>query len=340
MDFRARPLRWVRKTGIFTVGSVQFKSDKRKGARSMRYQLIVATVATCLLLDACASRQDVPSAVSTPSTDIHEAVLIDLDKPLHFMTADGAETIGPAGSYRVEPAQGAQMRLRSDGHTTILIAADDTIHDIDLSIPFALTFAEREDQSHVLLLMPDGRALDAVGSLRGIRPRDAKLVTRHYQFSPGSGMVNFGEGTSGRRPPSAQSTASSAYREGMGSSGNVGAGGELQMIQLQSLISQRQTALALTTAILNAQNERFHLEYGMNRPGADYAQRTEATPETCRASCSGDQPCQAFTFVKPTAGIANGQCYLKRAVPSPVAAPCCISGKRKSAQEEIIGNSR
>ena len=43
----------------------------------MRYQLIVATVATCLLLDACASRQDVPSAVSTPSTDIHEAVLID-----------------------------------------------------------------------------------------------------------------------------------------------------------------------------------------------------------------------------------------------------------------------
>jgi hypothetical protein len=112
------------------------------------------------------------------------------------------------------------------------------------------------------------------------------------------------------------------------------------MIQLQSVISQRQTALALATAIGNAQNERFHLEYGMNRPGADYAQRMEASLEGCRTSCSGDQTCQAFTFVKPTRGAADGECYLKRAVPAPIAAPCCISGKRKSTQEEIIGTIR
>ncbi|MGZ9159508.1 MAG: PAN domain-containing protein [Nitrospira sp.] len=304
------------------------------------HQLIVATVATCLLLGACAFRQDAPSTASTPSTESHEAVLIDLDKPLHFMTTDGADTVAPAGLYRVEATQDAQLRLLSDGQAPILIAADHTTHDIDLSIPFALTFAEREDQPHVLLLMPDGQALDAVGSLSGIRPREAQSVTRHYQFSPGSGTVNFGDGTNGQRLPSTQSTLSSSYRAGIGAVGNVGAGGELQMIQLQSLISQRQTALALTTAMLNAQNERFHLEYGMNRPGADYAQRMEVTPEACRASCSGDQTCQAFTFVKPPAGAPKGQCFLKRAVPAPVAAPCCISGKRKSAQEEIAGNIR
>ena len=78
----------------------------------------------------------------------------------------------------------------------------------------------------------------------------------------------------------------------------------------------------------------------MNPSGADYAQRMEATPEACRATCSHDATCQAFTFVKSPAGIANGQCYLKRAVPTPVAAPCCISGKRKSAQGEIIGHVR
>ena len=54
----------------------------------------------------------------------------------------------------------------------------------------------------------------------------------------------------------------------MGSTGHVGSGWELEMINLQSLISQRQTALALTTAIVNAQNERFHLEYGMNSTGS------------------------------------------------------------------------
>ena len=304
------------------------------------HQLIVATVATCLLLGACAFRQDAPSTVSTPSTESHEAVLIDLDRPLYFMTIDGADTIAPAGSYRVEPAQDAQMRLLPDGRAPILIAADRTTHDIDLSIPFALTFAEQENQPHVLLLMPDGQALDAVGSLSGIRPREAQLVTRHYQFSPQSGTVNFGEGTSGQRPPSAQSTISSSYRAGIGAVGNVGAGGELQMIDLQSLISQRQTAVALTTAIINAQNEHFHLEYGVNRPGADYAQRLEASPEACRTSCSGNQSCQAFTFVKPPSGALNGQCLLKRAVPAPVPATCCISGKRKSAQEEIVGNIR
>ncbi len=71
------------------------------------------------------------------------------------------------------------------------------------------------------------------------------------------------------------------------------------MTQLQSMISKRTTTLQLTTAILNAQNERFHLEYRMNRPGADYAHRMKASPEACRTFCSSDQTYQAFTFVKP-----------------------------------------
>ncbi len=110
------------------------------------------------------------------------------------------------------------------------------------------------------------------------------------------------------------------------------------MINLQSLISQRQTALQLTQAILAAQHERFHLEYDSNRPGGDYAQRVVQSAELCRTACAAEGICQAFTFVKPSTTGANGQCFLKHAVPPPVAAPCCISGKRKSAQEEIIGN--
>ena len=190
------------------------------------HRLIVATIATCLLLKACVLRQDAPSTVPPPSTEIRAALLIDLDRPLHFITIDGADTIAPAGVYRVEPAQDAQLRLMSDGQAPILIAAVNTTHDIDLSIPFALTFAQQEDQPHVLLLMPGGQALDAVGSVSGIRSREAQLITRHYQFSLESGTVNFGDGTSGRRPLAAQPLVSSAYKEGMGSMGNVGAGGE------------------------------------------------------------------------------------------------------------------
>ena len=156
----------------------------------MHYQPIVATVASCLLLGACAYQQE-SASTSPPSTDVREAVLIDLDKPLHFMRTDGADTIAPVALYRVEATQDAQLRLLSDGQAPILIAADHTTHDLDLSIPFALTFAQQEDRPHVLLLMPDGQALDAVGSLSGIRPREAQLVTRHYQFSPETGKSEF-----------------------------------------------------------------------------------------------------------------------------------------------------
>lgn len=112
------------------------------------------------------------------------------------------------------------------------------------------------------------------------------------------------------------------------------------MVNLQSLISQRQTAAQLTQAILAAQNERFHLEYDSNRPGGDYAQRLVKSAELCRAACAAEGICQAFTFVKPATAGATGHCVLKQAVHPPVSAPCCISGKRKSAQEEIIGNVR
>lgn len=301
---------------------------------------VLTTLSLCFLLGACAPNYK--SAATPPSDSLHPQGLltISLDSPVHFMGTEGNDEVLEAGTYRIDPAHDHRLRVLSEKDQPTLLAATPATHDIDLATPFALAYAEQNDQLHLLLLFPDGHALDTVGSSSGIRTRDTARMHRHYQFVAESGTAKFGEGTSGRRPPSAQSAVSSAYREGMGSTGNVGAGGELQMIQLQSVISQRQTALALTTAIVNAQNERFHLEYGMNRPGADYAQRMEASPEGCRTSCSGDQTCQAFTFVKAPTGMANGQCFLKRAVPAPVAAPCCISGKRKSAQEEIIGNIR
>lgn len=306
----------------------------------MRHDLTVAALTACLLFSACAFPQEAPSTGSLSGREVHEPSSIDLDRPLHFITTDGTEGVTPAGSYRVEQTQDAQLQLLSAEHAPILIAADHMTHDIDLSAPFALIFAEQDDQPHVLLLLPDGRALDAIGSVSGIRPRDAQRIARHYQFIPESGTVRFGNGIAGATVPAGSSTITSSYRTGAGASGATGSGSELSMINLQSLISQRQTAVQLTQAILAAQNERFHLEYDSNRPGGDYAQRLVQNAELCRTACAAEGICQAFTFVKPATPGTNGHCALKQAVPPPVAAPCCISGKRKSAQEEIISNVR
>ena len=274
-------------------------------------------------------------------------MVILLDKPIHFAAPDGAPLLVQPNDYRVEQTTESHLRLVPEkGGRPILLAAMTTTHDIEVSTPFPLLLALNEDARNLVLLLPDGTAIDAAGSLSGIQSRDIVRQRRQYhlayQLDQTTGQVQFGDGVAGQRPPGNQSQVASNYRAGPGSIGNIGAssmaGAELSMVELQSVLSNRATALALATNIVAAQNEPFHLEYNTNRSGSDYGQRTTVSPEACRAICSADSTCQAFTFVKPLGGASAGQCYLKRAVPAQIGNPCCISAKRKSTQQELIGN--
>lgn len=269
-----------------------------------------------------------------------------LDTAIHFSRPDGAPQIIEPNDYRIEPTADSQLQLFPEtGGQPILLAAVTTTHDIEISKPFPLLLALNEDARNLVLLFPDGTAIDAAGSLSGIQSRDLARPRRRYhlayQLDQATGQVQFGDGVVGKRPSGGQSQVASNYRVGAGSMGNIGAttqSSELAMIDLQSMVSQRQLAVSLAQNIAAAHNEPFHLEYNTNRPGSDYSQRTTVSPEACRAICSADGSCQAFTFVKPPAGASAGQCYLKRAVPAQIGNPCCVSAKRKSAQQELIGN--
>jgi hypothetical protein len=275
------------------------------------------------------------------------ALAIQFDKTLHFSAPDGAPVLATPDEYLVEQTADAQLRLvPGKGGSPLIVAAETGTHDLEVSTPFPLVLALNDDARDVVLLMPDGTALDAAGSLSGVRTRDIVRPRRHYQLAyqlnPATGQVQFGDGAIGQRLPAGRSSMSSNYRIGAGALGNVGtppsSGAELSMIQLQSVVSDRTKAEALASNILAAQNEHFHLEYNTDRPGSDYGQRATVNPEACRAICSADGNCQAFTFVKPPSEVSTGQCYLKRTVPTPVGDRCCISAKRKSLQEEMIGN--
>jgi len=285
----------------------------------------------------CATQQG-PEATA-PQGAADAMINIHLDKPLFFQTPDGQTVRTPSGDYRVEDAADAQLRLLSLEHApTLIVVATPNSHDLDLSATFVLTFTEKEDEQHILLLHPDGSARDAVGSLSGIQSRDVFRAKRLYTLQSETGTVRFGDGIVGQAPPTAASTIVPSYRAGAGTAGNTGKDSALSMFELQSLLSDRQRALALSQAVLAAQNEHFHLEYNTDRPGSDYAQRLVANPESCRAACTAEGTCQAFTFVKPAVGAPVGQCFLKQTVPAYVSNPCCISAQRKSAQEELIGN--
>lgn len=294
----------------------------------------------------CAADHSGHIAESNPSSTSIMSTTILMEQPVHFTAPDGASLLVQADDYHVEQTTETHLRLVPErGGRPILVAAETTTHDIEISQPFPLLLALNEDARNLVLLFPDGSALDAAGSLSGIQSRGLVRPRRHYhlayQLDQATGQMQFGDAVAGKRPPEGQSQVASNYRVGAGSIGRSGTTqpiAELEMINLQSLVSQRQLAVSLAQNIAAAQSEPFHLEYNTDRPGNDYGQRTTVSPEGCRAICSANGSCQAFTFVKPPPGSATGQCYLKRNVPTAVASPCCVSGKRKSTQAEVIGN--
>jgi hypothetical protein len=194
-----------------------------------------------------------------------------------------------------------------------------------------------EDSRNVVWLNPDGTALDAVGSLSGIRSRSSVRARRHYQLvyqlDPATGRLTFGESATGQRPDMNPAQFPPGARMG---AGNIGADAHVSNIEIQSLLSNYNQAETLASNVLKKLDDEFRFENNRDRPGGDYAQQAQPSAVSCRAMCAGDGTCQAFTFVKPPAGAASGQCFLKRTVPAAVENPCCVSGRKTLRMQQKI----
>lgn len=324
-------------------------------------------VLSLLLATGCVSERPAHMADANGSVIVPALYFttIAVDKPAHFPTTEGATQLISIGQYVVDSVENAQLRLTpEDAPTPLVIAAALQSHDMDIPSPLVLAFTEREDEPHVLLLLPDGRALDAIGSFSGIQSRDVLPANRRYTFQTPSAVLRFAEGT----VPSVADTDRSAAPFTGPPNGQLGTvdiaiqqvitdidrqrekendeqarvkdmEDQRQMPSLrQRIMSNYNQAQLLAESTLAKWGGRFPLEFNTDRPGGDYAQRAEATPESCRAVCASDPNCQAFTFMKPQAGSSVGHCFLKRTVPTAAGNTCCISAKRKSTQEEMLGN--
>lgn len=263
-------------------------------------------------------------------------LMVHLEQSLDFDATDGQSVQFSTGMYVVEPIIQGEPRLAfwNEQGTTLVQASRTEHHQAVKTAEVSLIQEDaNKDTYHVVVFLPDGTALAATGSLNGIQTRGDIRATKHFQLDTATGVVRFGDGRQGRRLPSVSSNISTRYRDGAGRQGS-----ELSMIELQSVVAQRQNSVALTTNLINSMQGHFQFEEGIDRPGDDYARHIEESPESCRTRCARDENCQAFTFVKPSPGSAQGQCFLKRSEPKPVANPCCMSGTRRSSQEKIIHN--
>lgn len=120
-----------------------------------------------LLISACATAPHEPSNTS----------IISLDKPVHFLAADGGDVVVPPGIYQVAAVESRIWLIPSEGEQAPLLEAQAMTHDEPVTAPVALSLPQGEDEHHLILLLPEGKGLDAAGTYSGMRSRATMIYT-------------------------------------------------------------------------------------------------------------------------------------------------------------------
>ncbi len=140
---------------------------KKSIAPFLRLALLVTATA---LTGACATTQDTPSRLTT----------VTIEKPVHFSAPDGADVLAAPGRYQVDSIEGATLRLMpvDAASSPLIVAAMATTHGEALAAPVALAVPDEAEQTllHLVLLLPEGKGLDAAGSLTAVRPRGGSFA--------------------------------------------------------------------------------------------------------------------------------------------------------------------
>jgi hypothetical protein len=88
------------------------------------------------------------------------------------MNVNGSEVVVEPGVYTVNPLVGSRIRLNAQGQVPLFLEARATTHPVNVEEPQAIKVpGEDPDLLHIVLLLPNGQALDAAGSLSGTRSR-------------------------------------------------------------------------------------------------------------------------------------------------------------------------
>lgn len=123
---------------------------------------------------------------SSPVQASEHTTTITLARSIHFLAPDGSDVLVPPGTYTVEQAEEWLRLIPGERHQAFLLEAEPSSHEENIKEPLAvLVPGEKEqipDMQMVMLLLPGGQSLTAIGSLSGIRARG--LPERSAKLSP------------------------------------------------------------------------------------------------------------------------------------------------------------
>ena len=162
--------------GVDSQPSAHAADDERRGPRP-RARRIRIWAASALLLGACATAPHGGDLTS-----------VSLDRDVHFLDPQGAAVLARKGTYVVtSTAAASQLRLYpSNGSEPLTLTTRITTHEeVEAPLPLAL-FLSEGDEVHVALLLPEKKALDALGFYTDVRVGSAdtsppRLSERYQQ---------------------------------------------------------------------------------------------------------------------------------------------------------------
>ena len=100
---------------------------------------------------------------------------ISLETPVYFLAPDGSPLVTDSPTFSVEAAEEWIRLVPGNPQDALLIEAKKGTHELEIADALALSVPDTEDaqhdRHHILLLLPDGKSLEATGTYSGIRPR-------------------------------------------------------------------------------------------------------------------------------------------------------------------------
>jgi hypothetical protein len=96
--------------------------------------------------------------------DTTSSTMITLSRPVHFSAGDGGELVAAPGAYTVLAVENSRVLLIPEKEAVpLLIQAQTTSHKESIASPLVRSIPGEGDEHHILVFLPRGQALDAVG---------------------------------------------------------------------------------------------------------------------------------------------------------------------------------
>ena len=113
-------------------------------------------------------------ATESGATTTDPITTINIDTPIHFLAADGSDMLVQPGTYQLEVAEGWLRLIPGERRDAVLLEAHQYQHEEILDTPKSLIEEKEEEEHRLILLLPGGKGLEAIGSVSGVQSRAVK----------------------------------------------------------------------------------------------------------------------------------------------------------------------